>query len=184
MKVLGLDASPREGGNTEKLVRQILAGAEEEGAQTAFYKLSRMSLSPCMGCNEQCRDTGVCEIADDMEGLYGEIREAGAVVLGSPVYMGQMTPQAKAFLDRLVPFLRPDFSMRFAAPKKLFFAFTQGNPDPEAFRVYFDYTEQFLSRMFDMQKTLVIPGTRAPDDILGLEGFPENAREAGRGLAR
>jgi len=184
MKVLGLDASPREGGNTEKLVTEILAGAEGEGARGVYFKLCRMNLSPCLGCNAQCRDTGECEIADDMQAIHRELAEADAVVLGSPVYMGQMTAQAKGFLDRLVPFLRRDFSVRFKGPKKLLFAYTQGNPEAGSFRTYFDYTEKFLSRMFVVQETLVIPGTRDPGDILGKPGFPENAREAGRALAK
>ena len=40
MKILGLEGSPRENGNTEKLVKTILESARENGAQTTFYKLT------------------------------------------------------------------------------------------------------------------------------------------------
>jgi multimeric flavodoxin WrbA len=34
MKILGIACSPREGGNTEILVREALQGAQEAGAET------------------------------------------------------------------------------------------------------------------------------------------------------
>jgi multimeric flavodoxin WrbA len=43
-----------------------------------------------------------------MQELYGEIQNADVVVLGSPVYMWQMTAQTKLFVDRLTAFLTPD----------------------------------------------------------------------------
>ena len=41
MKILGIDGSPRENGNTEKLVKTILQGAE-----TRYYKVAGMNISP------------------------------------------------------------------------------------------------------------------------------------------
>jgi len=37
MKILGIDGSPRKNGNTEKLVKAILQGAEANGAETRYY---------------------------------------------------------------------------------------------------------------------------------------------------
>ncbi len=59
MKILGIDGSPRKNGNTEKLVKTILQGAEANGAETRHYKVARMNISPCPGCMD-CRESGIC----------------------------------------------------------------------------------------------------------------------------
>ncbi|WP_083804472.1 NAD(P)H-dependent oxidoreductase [Methanobacterium lacus] len=41
MKVLGLVGSPREGGNTEIMVKEILEGSSEIGAETKIYDLNK-----------------------------------------------------------------------------------------------------------------------------------------------
>ena len=61
MKILGIDGSPRKNGNTEKLVKTILQGAEANGAETRHYKAARMNISPCPGCMD-CRESGICSI--------------------------------------------------------------------------------------------------------------------------
>jgi multimeric flavodoxin WrbA len=59
MKILGIEGSSREGGNTEKLVKTILESAEVNGAEVNFYKLIKMNISHCLGCFN-CRETGNC----------------------------------------------------------------------------------------------------------------------------
>jgi multimeric flavodoxin WrbA len=50
MKIIGIDGSPRKDGNTEKLVRRVLAGAEEAGGRTEFLKLADLTINYCRGC--------------------------------------------------------------------------------------------------------------------------------------
>ena len=45
--VLGLSSSPRKGANTDTVVREILAGAEEAGAKTRFVRLADLDIAPC-----------------------------------------------------------------------------------------------------------------------------------------
>ena len=40
MKIIGIDGSPRKDGNTEKLVKKVLAGAQEAGGRIEFLKLA------------------------------------------------------------------------------------------------------------------------------------------------
>lgn len=183
MKILGLDASPRDNGNTEKLVHAILEGAASNGMETRFYKLARMKISPCDGCIV-CREKGVCGINDDMQILYDEIQSADVMVLGSPVYMWQLSAQAKTFLDRLVAFIRPDFSTRLKGKKRIVLAFTQGNADPKAFQNYFDYLEKLFSFLhYDVMESIITAGTRDKNDILGQPEVLEKARSIGKILA-
>lgn len=183
MKIVGFDGSPRKKGNTEKLVETILEGAAEQGAETRHYRVARMNISPCLGCMD-CRESGVCVIDDDMTPLYEEIQSCDALIIGSPVYMWQVTAQTKTFMDRLVLFLRPDFSTRLKGRKGLVLAFTQGNPDGQAFRTYFDYLEKLFAFLhYDVRGTISAAGTRLEEDILQQQAVLEKAREMGRTLA-
>ena len=182
MKIIGIDGSPRPNGNTEKLVRKILEGAASAGGDAAYYKIAGQGITPCQGCTE-CRSTGVCTVEDGMQELYGQIRTAEALVLGTPIYMGQMAAQTKMFIDRLVVFLRPDFSVRLKPGKRMALAVTQGNPDPGMFKSYIELTTRMISFLgFDIRSTLVANGTRAMDDILAKPDLLDQAFEAGKTL--
>ncbi|HWR08254.1 flavodoxin family protein [Sporomusa sp.] len=66
-------------------------------------------------------------INDDMQKLYDALEQADALVLGSPVYMGQMSAQAKIVTDRLFARFSPRFSPYFKegnAKKKLILVLT------------------------------------------------------------
>ncbi|MFH1560368.1 MAG: flavodoxin family protein [Chloroflexota bacterium] len=104
MKVLGIVCSARKGGNTEILVKEALASAEEAGAQTELVSVVGKHIGGCDGCGS-CRNTGVCHIQDDMQSLYQQLETADAIVFGSPVYFGSVSAQAKAIMDRTYLFL-------------------------------------------------------------------------------
>ena len=163
MKILGFIASPRKEGNTAWAVNKILEGAKEQGAEIQSLSSCDLDIKPCKGCLA-CVENGKCAINDDMQKIYNELKHSDAVVLGSPVYMGQMSGQAKIFTDRLFAQITPRFSPRFKeenAGKKLILVFTQGNPDPEMFRVYFDYTKKMFQLLeFDVKGLYVVAGLR------------------------
>ena len=182
MKILGVEGSPRKNGNTEKLVKTILESASENGAQTTFYKLTEMNISLCLGCFN-CRETGTCVTNDDMQLLHEEIQTSDAIIIGSPVYMWQVSGQTKLFMDRLVPFIKPDYTTRLKGKKSLFMVFTQGNPDENLFKPYFEYLENLFSFLhYDVKGTLVAAGTRDENDILEQTDMLEKAREIGKKL--
>ena len=182
MKILGVEGSPRNNGNTEKLVKAILESASGNGAQTKFYKLVEMNISLCLGCFN-CRETGTCVTNDDMQLLHEEIKATDVIVLGSPVYMWQVSGQTKLFMDRLVPFIKPDFTTRLKGKKSIFMVFTQGNPDENSFRTYFEYLENLFSFLhYDVKGTLVATGTRDKNDILQQTDMLEKAKEIGKKL--
>ena len=165
MKIVGIIASPRKEGNTAWTVNKILEGAKEEGAEIQSWYFSDLDIHPCRGC--LCCHNGSdqgCIINDDMQDLYGAIEHADALVLGSPVYMGQMSGQAKIFTDRLFAHISPRFSPHYkekVAKQKLILVFTQGNPDPGMFQVYFDYTKKMFRMLeFDVKEVVVVAGMR------------------------
>jgi multimeric flavodoxin WrbA len=165
MKIIGIIASPRKEGNTAWTVNKILEGAKEQGAETQSWYFSDLDIQPCRGCL-CCHDGGDrgCIIKDDMQELYGAIEHADALVLGSPVYMGQMSAQAKIVTDRLFAQISPRFSPHYkekVAKQKMILVFTQGNPDPGMFQVYFDYTKKIFQMLeFDVNEVVVVAGMR------------------------
>ena len=165
MNIIGIVASPRKEGNTAFIIDKILEGARKQGAETQTWHFSDLDIKPCIGCL-CCHKDGAqgCVINDDMQELYVAIENADAIVLGSPVYMGQMSGQAKIFTDRLFAHISPRFSPHYkekAARKKMLLVFTQGNPDPGMFQVYFDYTKKMFQLLeFDMEDVIVVAGMR------------------------
>ncbi len=163
MNIIGFIASPRKEGNTAWIVNKILEGSKEQGAQTQVWYSSELDIKPCKGCLG-CRKGDGCVINDDMQKLYDALEWADALVLGSPIYMGQMSAQAKIFTDRLFAQITPRFSPHFKeenAGKKLVLAFTQGNPDAAMFQMYYDYTKNMFQLLeFEVKDVVVVTGMR------------------------
>jgi len=166
MKVMGFVASPRKEGNTAWVLNKMLEGAQEQGAETQSWYFSDLDIKPCrgcLGCHKGDKDRG-CVVKDDMQEIYEALEQADVLVLGSPVYMGQMSAQAKIFTDRLFAQISPRFSPFFketAVKKKLILVFTQGNPDSGMFQVYFDYTKHMFQLLeFDVKGVHVVAGMR------------------------
>jgi multimeric flavodoxin WrbA len=110
VKVLGIVGSPRKGGNTEFLVKTALKSAEDVGADTEIINLGSMDIEPCIAC-DICKEVGECAIYDDMQLIVEKLKESQGLIIGSPVYFGNVTSQTKIFMDRSRP-LRGDFKLK------------------------------------------------------------------------
>jgi multimeric flavodoxin WrbA len=183
MKIVGFVGSPRKGGNTETCVDEILKGAAEKGAETKLYNIAHMNIKPCQGCMA-CMAKGNCIVDDDFQQVVKEINSSDAIVIGSPVYMGQMSAQTKAMFDRLCSYINPDFTMRLKKGTGLVLAFTQNQPDLTFCKAYVDMTgEMFKFLGFSLVEKVIIGGTRMPDDLKKKPEELKMAREAGKKLA-
>ncbi|MEW5766727.1 MAG: flavodoxin family protein [bacterium] len=99
MMILGLNGSPRIGGNTDILLENALSGAKDKGAKVEKVILNTLKFSPCQEC-ENIRRVGVCQIKDDMQILYPKIEKAEAIILASPIFFGSLSAQTKMMIDR------------------------------------------------------------------------------------
>ena len=99
LKVLGIAGSPRRDGNTNHLLRQVMAGASSSGVETKTVVLSELNIAPCRHC-DGCIKTGKCVVDDDMQWLHTDIRETEHIVLASPIFFMGVTAQTKAMIDR------------------------------------------------------------------------------------
>ena len=101
MLILGLQGSPRKGGNTDTLLASFLEKASHAGAAVKTIQVARAGIVPCIGCG-YCETHGTCVITDDpmaME-LYGLLREADLVVAATPVFFYGISAQLKVLIDR------------------------------------------------------------------------------------
>ncbi|MDA3957038.1 flavodoxin family protein [Oceanispirochaeta sp.] len=100
MKVLAVLGSKRTKGNTASLIEQALIPFQELdyfSGETLF--LGDMEFDGCTGC-EGCARSNRCVIDDDMQHAYSLLREADAVIIGSPTYFYNVTSDMKKFIDR------------------------------------------------------------------------------------
>ena len=100
-KVLGLVASQRRLGNTEMLVKEILANTGEECTKE-MIRLTDLNLEYCKACYACLPRESNCRIKDDLAFLLAKIQEADAVVIGAPVYFLGPHGVIKVLQDRLM----------------------------------------------------------------------------------
>jgi multimeric flavodoxin WrbA len=99
MRVVGLNGSPRRGGNTDLLLAEVMKGAQSQDAESKTLVLNDLKISPCQHC-DACFEAGVCRIKDDMQMVYKEMEKADRIVLASPIHFLGLTAQMKAMIDR------------------------------------------------------------------------------------
>ena len=101
MKILGINGSPRgERSATLKLISAVLEGAKENGADVDVVNLIDLDIRFKNACSA-CFQEGKCTDDDDFPALYTKIKAADGLVLGSPVYIDQLTGQMKLLIDRM-----------------------------------------------------------------------------------
>jgi multimeric flavodoxin WrbA len=190
MKIVGFVGSPRIAGNTAAVVEEVLRGAQEAGADISVFHLNQLNIRGCQSCYACQKPEGRCIQKDDMAKLYDEIYSADAVVIGSPLYMMQVTGQAKTFLDRFFAFLYPvdstpgNFKNKLGG-KKALTVYTQGQPDTSLFESYLNQMDGTLGFIgFNVQGRIVAGGNRNIDDAKKNGAVMGKAYSAGAALAK
>jgi multimeric flavodoxin WrbA len=81
--------------------------------KTEIIELAGQTIQGCRDC-AYCKRHFHCQQEDDFNTLIPILNdpEVKAIIIGTPVYLGTMTSQCKAFLDRSVLFRRNDFVFR------------------------------------------------------------------------
>jgi multimeric flavodoxin WrbA len=106
MKVIGFSAgSVGREGNIDRMVKAIL---EKSGHEIEFVKLTDLTYSGCKGCVQLCARPQVCMLEDDAQLYYEKIKQADAVVIGTPVYFNTMTSTIWAFIERFFGYRHVD----------------------------------------------------------------------------
>ena len=101
MNILVLNGSPRPKGNTKQMINAFREGAESAGHMVDIVDVCKMKIGGCIGC-EYChtRSKGACVQKDDMQAVYGLLKNAEMLVIASPIYYHGITGQLKCVIDR------------------------------------------------------------------------------------
>ncbi|NTV98093.1 MAG: flavodoxin family protein [Chlorobiaceae bacterium] len=102
MKVLLVNGSPRSEGNTRKLLGRVMEALETEGIETELLHVGGTAIRGCLSCyrcielkNRQCSTKN-----DNFNAIFEKMIESDGIVLGSPTYFADITPELKALIDR------------------------------------------------------------------------------------
>jgi multimeric flavodoxin WrbA len=102
MKVVAFNGSARKDGNTAILIKHVFAELEKEGIETELVQLAGNVIRGCAACN-QCRvnKDRHCAITNDIVNeCIDKMVAADGIILGSPTYFADITPEIKALMDR------------------------------------------------------------------------------------
>ena len=164
MKFIAVNGSPRKKWNTALMLEHAVAGAQASGAETKLvhlYDLQFKGCASCFGCKlKDGKSYGKCAMRDDLTPLLDKIATADALVLGSPIYFGNVTGEMRCFMERLLfPYLtytRPPQSL-FGRKIPTAFVYTMNVPEQmmkDMYGTFIDANERLLARMFGQTETL------------------------------
>ena len=123
-KIIIVDGGPRKNMNTAQLLQRFAEGAKSSGSDieiktVRLYDFDYKGCMSCMACKLKGRASNICRFKDGLTPVLEEIAQADGLVLGSPIYFGEVTGQMRTFLERLAfPWLSyNDYSL--TAPKRM-----------------------------------------------------------------
>ena len=117
-KILAIIGTHRKNGIVSTLAKNILKGARNNGCETELINLFDYNIEDCIGC-WNCSKLGKCFKNDDFEPVFEKVKEAEIIILGSPVYWGNISGILKTFIDRhtgYAMYLPPDIDKAHELP--------------------------------------------------------------------
>ncbi|NHI93481.1 MAG: flavodoxin family protein [Candidatus Lokiarchaeota archaeon] len=109
MRIIGISTSPRKNGNTTFMIKHALEMIKS--CETEYISLSELEIKPCSSC-DACKEKPECIIKDGMENIYPILKQADGIIIGSPVYFGNMSAQCKALIDRTLVLRRHEMALK------------------------------------------------------------------------
>ena len=114
MKVLILNGSPHENGNTATALREMLPIFKEAGIEVDYVQVGNLTVKGCTGC-AACFKLGKCVQDDVVNEVAEKFKECDGMVIASPVYYASANGTLIALLDRLFYSSRFDKRMKVGA---------------------------------------------------------------------
>ena len=175
MKLMAINGSPRKKWNTATLLAKALEGAASQGAETELVHLYDSAFKGCISCfackTKDGRSYGRCAVRDELAPLYARIEKADGLILGSPIYLGDVTGQMRSFLERLVfPYLVYSNDPQTLFPRRIpvAFIYTMGAPEEMTRQMGYDRlfsrNEMIMQRIFGPTESLMSYDTLQFDD--------------------
>lgn len=101
MKIVAFNGSPRRNGNTVALIEEMFRIFGNHGIDTELIQLGNKLVHGCTACMK-CKETqdGRCHIKNEhLNYCIEKMLEADGIIIGSPVYFADVTPEVKALID-------------------------------------------------------------------------------------
>jgi len=102
MKVVAFNGSPRKDGNTVCLINHVFEVLNTEGIETEMVQVGGDLIHGCTACY-QCFEKKDCRCViknDIVNDCIEKMRQADGIILASPTYFSDVTPELKALIDR------------------------------------------------------------------------------------
>jgi multimeric flavodoxin WrbA len=68
--------------------------------QTRYFSCHKKKLAFCIHCDHCVTKKNGCIFTDDMEPVYRDMEWGDSIIIGTPVYQGTLSGQAKVVMDR------------------------------------------------------------------------------------
>jgi multimeric flavodoxin WrbA len=175
MKVIAINGSPRKKWNTAIMLEKVLEGAASEGAETELihlYDLNFKGCTSCFACKlKDGKSYGKCAMNDELTHVLAKLKDAEAVILGSPVYLGNSTGEMRSFMERFIfPYLVYSANSTSLFPKNIpvGYIYTLGAKeeyfDMFGFHKVIELNEGVATRIFGYSESLYSTDTYQFDD--------------------
>lgn len=102
MKAAAINGSPRKKGNTEILLRKVLEPLLSAGWNTELIQLGGKKIRGCTACYRcfKTKDARCSVKVDVFNECFEKMLTAQAIILGTPTYFTDVSPEMKGLLDR------------------------------------------------------------------------------------
>lgn len=135
MKAVILNGSPRKKWNTDLMLREAEKGVASVGVETEYINLFDLNYTgcrSCMACKRKGADRCKCYWKDDLSPVLDSIFSADALIIGSPIYLGDITSQVHGLIERLhfCTLSYDDYSNYFTGKVNVGIILTMNAPKP------------------------------------------------------
>jgi len=103
MKAIAINGSPRENGNTHRLIQKVFTPLRQAGFETEIIQIGGRPIRGCMACMK-CKElkNKQCSIHTDIVNeIIQKVFQSDILLLASPTYFADITSEMKGFIDRL-----------------------------------------------------------------------------------
>lgn len=101
MKVLLINGSPRQNGNTHLALMEAAKQLQKNGIATELLQIGSQAVHGCIACNH-CDKTGRCVFDDDLcNRAIDLMAQSDALIVGSPTYYGQPNGTVLSLIQRM-----------------------------------------------------------------------------------
>ena len=98
--LLGICGSPRKQGTEYAVQYALNYAAEKYNFETEYWTVKGKNIKFCIHCDYCIREKKGCVHQDDMQEIYLKLKNAKFLLLGTPIFQGNLSGQLKTVMDR------------------------------------------------------------------------------------